>query len=210
MTFRYEVLCLAFLAVVVSMACKESPKRPCTEPGAKCDDPQVVAVLELPPRPPAPPNTPELEIAKTDRFCSRIDPVRLANAIGSPPLTPHPAGETLMIGGIGPSSLGCTLSEGKQMFKGFDYGFAIEGESTLEEKDGLDRFTWEPYELLGKPARIGVATDALHIQVVVKGVRLHADLAHDKIPPPELEKGLVQGTAYIMELLPEDAASLLR
>jgi hypothetical protein len=54
------------LAVVVFMACKESPKRPCTEHGAKCDAPQVVAVLELSPRPPAPPNTPDVLVAKID------------------------------------------------------------------------------------------------------------------------------------------------
>lgn len=149
-------------------------------------------------------------ITKTDRFCSRIDPARLAKAIGAASSTASSTGETLMIGGVGPAALDCSLRERTDSYSGFDVGVGIEAATALEEKDGLDRFEWEPYELLGKPARIGEAVDSLHVQIVVNGVRLHADLGHDTIPPLELEKRLVAATKYFIELLPADAATLLR
>jgi len=152
----------------------------------------------------------DVVITKTDRFCSRIDPARLAKAIGATSLTASSTGETLMTGGVGPASHGCSLRERTDSYSGFDVGVSIEAANALEEKDDLDRFEWERYELLGKPARIGVAVDSLHVQIVVKGVRLHADLGHDTIPPLELEKRLLAATEYFIELLPADATTLLR
>jgi hypothetical protein len=143
------------------------------------------------------------------RFCKRIDEDAIAKLIEIAGLS-RTGGGTLVKGGSEPATLSCSYYERGKTEGGMSFGFNLKAVAQLENAETLGKFSWEPFEAFGKPAKIGRASDAVHLQTVTNGVQLITRLGHPSVPVADLEKRLLAATQAVIDQLPADATSEIR
>ena len=189
---RHVALVLALVACGKS---EKSEPAPSTAP-AKPDMPSV--------------DKPSVDTAdKAKRFCRRLDTDPVAKILGIAELN-RTGGGSLVKGGGEPPVLACSYYEAGKTDGGMSFGVSIKQTTEFDQADPLKRFTWEAFDGLGQPAKIGRGKDRVHIQTVVKGVLLTTDVDHQTIPVAELEPKLVAAMKYVIEQLPADATVEVR
>lgn len=164
---------------------------------------------------PAPGSTstpPALETTpNSKRLCARLDLAALAGALEIGELTRTGRG-SLSTGGGAPPTLACSYFEAGKVDGGLGFGFTLTATAELEDRDPFNRFEWAPFDGLGRPAQIGRAETkrSVHVQTVVNGVLLIADVTHPGLAIPELERRLVAVTQHVIARLPADASIEIR
>jgi hypothetical protein len=186
------------LALLVVLAgCGKSTSKPSTEStgGSATPPPAAAAVLA------------KVNPAKK-QLCSQLDRDALATALGVPGLAKIGNG-TRVDGGGAPAELICTFYEVSKRDGGLGLSIRLRAATDLEAKDLRKRFTWEPFDGLGRPARIGRQVPDVHLQTLAKGLRVIVRVGHPELPAGELEQRAVAAARAVIAQLPADAAAQL-
>jgi hypothetical protein len=196
------------LGLLVLVACCKSEQPPAKDKAIE---------LTAPPLPPQQEGDTvregDVEVVRSDRICDRIDRIAIAKALEVREVK-NSQSNGLIKGGVGPNLLSCGWYEptGATAIedRGINIGVSLENTTELEVRDDMDRFVWEPYDGLGQTAKIAMAYEGVHLQTIVKNVRLHSEIDSAKVKPDGLEKRLVAATKIVMAQLPGDVAAALK